>query len=209
MGLFLQTAIIPNADEKTARAALEALARGKDSVELDLSGVPGADDAAVRDALETLARSEDSMGLDVSGCRFSGSGKGVQVLFNDHCMGYERLAEALSRETGRPVLLLYIYDDDFWGYFFCEDGVILDQFMPIPEYFSDDPAEAVNAPGNAALIAERFHVPAETVAPYLTSWALDDLDGAEKAFEADEFPYGDCWQMVDFMAKLGWPWPWD
>ena len=81
--------------------------------------------------------------------------------------------------------------------------------MPIPEYFSDDETEAVHAPGNAALIAERFHVPVESVARYLTSWALDDLDGAEKAYDIDEFPYGDCWQMVDFMAKLGWPWPWD
>ena len=179
MGLFLQTAIVPGGDEKTVRSVLEGLAPQKD------------------------------WNLNLSECKFVTNDKGVQILFNDYCMGYERMAEVLSKETGRDAMLLYIYDDDFWGYFFCENGVMLDQFMPIPEYFSDDPAEAVPAPGNAALIAERFHVPAETVAPYLTSWALDDLDGAEKAHEADEFPYGDCWQMVDFMAKLGWPWPWD
>ena len=179
MGLFLQTAIVPGCDEKTARAVLEGLAPQKD------------------------------WNLNVSECRFAPNDKGVQIFFNDWCSGYEEMAADLSKELGRAVLLPYIYDGDFWGYFFCENGVLTDQFMPIPEYFSDDPAKAVPAPGNAALIAERFHVPEETVAPYLTSWALDELDGAEKADQADEFPYGDCWQMVDFMAKLGWPWPWD
>ena len=179
MGLFLQTAIVPGSDEKTVRGVLEGLAPQKD------------------------------WGLELSECKFVTNDKGVTVLFNDYCMGFERMAEVLSRETGGDAMLLYIYDGDFWGYFFCENGALRDQFMPIPQYFSDDPAKAVPAPGNAALIAERFHVPAEDVAPYLTTWALDDLDGAEKAFEEDEFPYGDCWQMVDFMAKLGWPWPWD
>ena len=180
MGLFLQTAIIPHCDEKTARAVLEGLAPEKD------------------------------WNLNVSECRFAPNDKGVQIYFNDWCSGYEDMAVCLSKELGRAVLLPYIYDGDFWGYFFCEGGELVDQFMPVPEYFSDDPEKAVkDASGNAAMIAERFHVPEADVAPYLTSWALDDLDGAEKAFEEDEFPYGDCWQLVDFMAKLGWPWPWD
>ena len=179
MGLFLQTAIIPHCDEKT-----------------------------VRGVLESLAQSEDSMELDVAKCLFSANDKGVQILFNDYCMGYERLAECLSKETGRDVLFPYIYDGDFWGYFFCKDGALADQFVPIPDYFGEE-AALPDVSGNAALIAERFHVSEEDVARYLTSWAPDDLDGAEKAFGEDRFPYGDCWQMVDFTAKLGWPWPWD
>ena len=178
MGLFLQTAIIPGCGEIMARDVLERLAPQKD------------------------------WNLNVSECRFAANDRGVQIFFNDWCSGYEDMAECLSKETGRDVLLPYIYDGDFWGYFFCEDGMLADQFMPIPDYF-DEENPVPDASGNAALIAERFHVPEESVAPYLTSWALDDLDGAEKAFEGDEFPYGDCWQMVDFMARLGWPWPWD
>ena len=178
MGLFLQTAVVRNCDENTARTVLERLAPEKD------------------------------WNLNVSECRFVSNDKGVQVLFNDWCSGYEEMAEVLSKEIGRDVLLLYIYDGDFWGYFFCENGVMLDQFMPIPDYF-DEKNPVPDASGNAALIAERFHVPEGDVAPYLTSWALDDLDGAETAFKEDEFPFGDCWQMVDFAAKLGWPWPWD
>ena len=178
MGLFAQTAVIQNCDENTARTVLERLAPEKD------------------------------WNLDVSECKFVAKDKGVQILFNDWCSGYEEMAEVLSKETGRDVLLLYIYDGDFWGYFFCENGVLTDQFMPIPDYFDED-NPVTDASGNAALIAERFHVPEETVARYLTSWALDDLDGAEKACDADEFPYGDCWQIADFLAKLGWPWPED
>ena len=179
MGLFAQTAIIQNCDESTVRGVLEGLAPEKD------------------------------WNLDVSECKFVANDKGVQILFNDWCSGYEEMAGVLSKEIGRDVLLLYIYDGDFWGYFFCENGALVDQFMPIPNYFSDDEEEAIHASGNAALIAQRFHVPEETVARYLTSWTPDDLDGAEKAYGEDEFPYGDCWQIADFLAKLGWPWPED
>lgn len=178
MGLFLQTAIIPNCDEETVRGALERLAPKKD------------------------------WGLDVSGCRFVSNDKGVQVLFNDYCSGYGELAEDLSKETSLGVLLLYIYDDDFWGYFFWENGVELDNFVPIPDYFGEEET-TLDLSGNAALIAERFNTPEEVVARYLITWSLDDLEEGQKSSDEDEFPIGDCWQMVDFTAKLGWPWPWD
>ena len=181
MGLFLQTAIIPDCDEEAVRGALEGLAQGGNPME-----------------------------LDISGCRFSSNDKGVQVLFNEYCEGYGELAERLSKATGRAVLLLYIYDEDFWGYHFCENGVETDRFMPIPDYFGDE--SFADASGNAALLAARFNIPEEDAARYLIPWSPDDTDGLEegrKAFDNDEFPIGDCWQMVDFMAKLGWPYPWD
>ena len=180
MGLFLQTAIVPDCDEGTARTALQNLAEREDL----------------------------SMNLDVSGCRFSSNDKGVQVLFNDWCTGYGHLAENLSKETGRAVLLLYIYDDDFWGYFFWENGIELDNFAPLPDYFGEE--ETIpDLSGNAALIASRFNIPEEVAARYLITWSLDDLEGEKRAFDDDEFCIGDCWQMADFMAKLGWNYPWD
>ena len=78
MGLFAQTAIVPGCDEKTARGVLERLAPEKD------------------------------WNLDVSECKFVSSDKGVQILFNDWCSGYEEMAADLSKELGRAVLLPYI-----------------------------------------------------------------------------------------------------
>ena len=34
------------------------------------------------------------------------------------------------------------------------------------------------------------------------------LDGPErKAYPDDEYPYGECWQLTDFLRKLGTPYP--
>ena len=35
---------------------------------------------------------------------------------------------------------------------------------------------------------------------------LDD-DDPGKAYTSDEYAYGDCWQLVDFMKKLGFSYP--
>ncbi|MDE6589753.1 MAG: hypothetical protein K2K53_05295 [Oscillospiraceae bacterium] len=176
MGLFLQTAILPRCGEETARSAVTALAQRDGSLE-----------------------------LDVSGCRFIPSDKGMQILFNDSCAGYDSLSGGLSELTGGPVMLLYIYDEDFWGYFYCENGKELDRFTPMPDYFGE--VEDPEPSGNSALIAERFGVPEEVVARYLVTWTDGDFEGARKASPDEEFPVGDCWQMADFMAKLGWPYP--
>ena len=107
---------------------------------------------------------------------------------------------------------LYLYDDDFWGYFCCENGELLDEFNPMPDYFEEaSEEERQRVAGNSALIAERFQVPEAEVAGYLKAWPEDilDADETEKAYESDEFSQGDCWQMADFMAKLGYPYDWE
>lgn len=177
MGLFLQTAILPGCGEEKARSAVSA-----------------------------LAQKDGSLELDVSGCKFFSSSKGVQILFNENCAGYDSLSDGLSELTAGPVMLLYIYDGDFWGYFFCDNGTELDRFTPMPDYFGED--EDPGPSGNAALIAERFGVPEEVVARYLVEWTDEDFEGEHRACEDDEFHIGDCWQTVDFMAKLGWSYPW-
>ncbi len=178
MGLFLQTAILPTCGEEQSRRAIESLAQQDPSLELELTG-----------------------------CKFFPSGSGVQVLFNEGCAGYDALAGGLSKLVGGPVLLLYIYDEDFWGYFFCENGRELDRFSPMPDYFGDE-VDFPDPSGNAALIAERFGVARDVVAPYLVTWTDEDFEGERKVSDDDECPMGDCWQMADFMEKLGWPYRW-
>ena len=177
MGLFLQTALVLNKNEAGIKAALE--------------------------------RIEKDASLDVvaSECKFQSRQKGTAVLLNENCLGYEELAETLSDELVRPVLLLYIYDEDFWGYYFHVNGRALDCFQTIPDYFSDgSEEEALDAVGNSGLIAKVFGIEEAEIEKYITvrtEEQMEDLEG--KAYEGDEFGQGDCWQMADFMRKLGFP----
>lgn len=91
MGLFLQTAVIPNCKEEELRKAVEKLA----------------------------ARSTTD--IDPAQCQYRESEAGCAVLFNDGCSGFDELAKKLSGVLEHPVLLLYIYDGDFWGYYFYEN----------------------------------------------------------------------------------------
>ncbi len=177
MGLFLQTALVLNKNEAGIKAALE--------------------------------RIEKDASLDVvaSECKFQSRQKGTAVLLNENCMGYEELAETLSDELVRPVLLLYIYDEDFWGYYFYENGKSLDCFQTVPDYFSDgSEEEALAAVGNSGLIAKYFGIEESEIEKYLAARTEEQLEfSAGKAYEDDEFEQDDCWQMADFMRKLGFP----
>lgn len=163
-------------------------------------------EAAVKAVLEQIEK-EDSMDVIASECRFQSRPKGTAVLLNEHCTGYEDLAQTLSERLTRPVLLLYIYDEDFWGYYFHVNGRALDCFQTIPDYFSDgSEEEALDAVGNSGLIAKVFGIEEAEIEKYITvrtEEQMEDLEG--KAYEGDEFGQGDCWQMADFMRKLGFP----
>ena len=150
------------------------------------------------------------MQLEPAQCRYAVHGTGVSVLLNDDCVGFEGLAETVSVQLGKPVMLLYIYDGDFWGYFLCENGSVLDAFNPMPDYFEEVPEEQKESMRvNAALIADRFHVDPAAIEKYLVFWTEEDLEEwDEKVYEDDEFGRGEDWQMADFMRRLGYPYEW-
>ena len=182
MGLFLNTAIILNCNETT-----------------------------VKSAIEKLEKTSDLYGLSATKCQFKEYEKGVQVLFNDGCTGYDELAKALSADTNQPTLLLYIYDDDFWGYYFYENGKEIDCFSPKPDYFDDQISEEEmqhNA-GKKDVIAQYFNIDEKEIENYLVVWTeeLEEqaCDDNLKAYEDDEAEQCDCWQIADFMKKLGYP----
>lgn len=176
MGLFLQTAIIPDCREEEIREAVEKLA----------------------------ARSMSD--LDPAQCQYRESEAGCAVLFNDDCCGYEELAKKLSAALPHPVLLLYIYDGDFWGYFLFENKKQLDCFNSLPDYFDCSPKERQECAGDSALIARYFKVEQEDIERYIRFWTEDMMEQYEEpAYPGDEFGQCDCWQMADFMGKLGFP----
>lgn len=71
--------------------------------------------------------------IDLDQCRYSASYEGTQVLIAGE-LGFDALAKELSRLAQNPVMLLYRYDGDFWGYDFY-GGTEEDHFSTIPDYF--------------------------------------------------------------------------
>ncbi len=178
--------------------------------------LPGQTPDKIKDCVTEIAAAHPEMGLEPDLCFFHAYEGGTGVLFNDDTIGYDSLADALSRKADGAVLLLYIYDDDFWGYFFYENGRELDQFSPVPDYFDEQVKTPTRYAGNPALIAEYFGVSEEEIKNYFIPWRLTEeekteghtamADSDQTAYPQDECCYGDCWQIADFMEKLGCPW---
>lgn len=180
MGLFLHDVIFLNCTEETARAAI-AEAAGED------------------------------FALQPEACFYKTENGGVNVLLSDMCAGYEPLAKYLSEKTQKPVMLLYIYDDDYWGYYFYENGRELDSYNPMPDLLEDVPDEEwQRLAGRASVVAAHFGIEPETIARYLIPWTEEIYDGdGEPAYPDDKYAAGDSWQIVNFMAKLGFSYGWE
>ncbi len=180
MGIFLHTVIFLDCSEPAARAAVAE---------------------AAKDA---------EWNLNADECRYLPYAKGVSALLSDMCCGYEPLAKLFSELVQKPVMLLYIYDDDYWGYHFYDSGRELDSYCAWPDAWEEiDEAEWRRLKGRAEVLASYFGTGAADLAGYLTVWNEATADGsAGPAYPGDEFLPGDCWQMTDFMRKLGFPYEW-
>ncbi len=195
MGLFLQAAIMPGCREADARAAVTAVAEKYSSSFDELEKGDSTEDAMI---ISDLIPDE---------CQYIENANGVSILFNSDCIGYDSLAKALSGEYGKAVLLLYIYDGDYWGYWLYDNGELIDQFNPVPDYFEEESEDVIQeSKGNAEMIAKYFQVEKASIEKYLVHWSEETME--EKAYEEDEFGYED-WQMADFMRKLGYPYRFD
>lgn len=138
------------------------------------------------------------------------SGRNVTVMYPGDFFEWQSVSAYLSESLRAPVFFLHIHDGDLWMYELYVNGTIVDQFNPIPDYWSDEMTEEEMQAwaGNAAVIAEWCPgVRKEAIERYLIRWDLDDLD-RPKAYTDDEFGSED-WQMVDFMGKVGLPYPVD
>ena len=181
MGVFLQTALFPGCAESIAREAVETAAKNS------------------------------AFQIDPQTCRYAQSYEGTQVLMEGDCLGFAALARALSNLSENPVMLLYIYDGDFWGYDFY-GGKEEDHFRTRPDAFGPvSPREKQRLSGNPAALSGWLPTwDTEMMGRYLVHWSdLDEEAMEETACPGDQFPYGDCWQMTDFMARLGFPWAFD
>lgn len=157
---------------------------------------PGGKEETCRAALGRKIENSDH-NIRPEQCQWHMYPKGPAVQLNDGAVGLD-YGEPLSRALSRPVLLAYIYDDDFWGYELWQKGKELDRFASLPDYFGE--GEPPAKPGDAGLVARLFGADPERIAPYLLPWK-ESAEGY--ACEGDEFAIGDSWQMADFLDALG------
>jgi hypothetical protein len=185
---------------------------------LAMSGVIGAQKDAVESALRSFAegrkgslqRSERTTD-DEDTLVLLEENANCSVLYPDGFIEWDDASRHLSAQLNVPVFSLHIHDDDLWMFILFDKGEPVAQFNPIPEYWSAGISEEERASwaGDAASIASRIPgLTPEAISPYLRHWDLDD-ENPGKAFADDEFQFHDCWQMCDFMKRIGLKYPLD
>jgi hypothetical protein len=181
-----------------------------------MSGIAGASGTAVEEALREYARSRKgrfeptTAPKDPSDVMVIGEAEGdrITVAYPGEFLGWNKASEYLSRRLHAPVFSFHIHDGDLWMYTLFFNGEEVDHFNPIPDYWSDDLSdeEREQWEGNAEVVAKFWPgVTSEAVENYLVAWDLEEEPG--KAYDDDQ--YVDCWQVVDFMRRLGLAYPFD
>jgi hypothetical protein len=121
----------------------------------------------------------------------------------------QEAVQAISATLQCPAFYFHIHDDDLWMYHFYRFGVEADRFNTSPDYWgkvSED--ERRTWQGSARTICASWPgVTREQIERYLVDHDSEDFNGEAKAYETDSFEAWDCWQLVDFMAKLGLEYP--
>lgn len=186
---------------------------------LSMSGIVGSTDNVV-DALRKYAENFDGsledaeLTTDDEGCLVVLEGLGgATVLYPSDFFDWDDATQYLSQQLRKPVFSFHIHDGDLWMYSFYEDGEVVDQFNPVPDYWGElEDHERQTWQGNATEVARRIlGLAPEQIARYLVQWGDEVFEAAErkKAYPTDQFYYGDDWQLVDFMGKLGLSYPVD
>jgi hypothetical protein len=185
---------------------------------LAMSGVANSSRAAVEEALRAYA-TERGGTLEAVGpsadpsdaLLIAESGSYVTVMYPGEFVPGDEASQFLSRMLGTSVFSLHIHDEDLWMYLLFSQGEQVDQFNPIPDYWKRKMPKSDKQiwAGNAAVVAQHWPdlVP-ESIREYLHEWDLD-VEDSDNAYADDEFPYNDCWQVTDFMRRLGLVYPID
>lgn len=182
-----------------------------------MSGIAGASRQSVEKSLGEFAQSrggtfepasEDTESPDVTVIG-EGENERVTVLYPATFMAWDDASAHLSRSLKVLVFSFHIHDEDLWMYTLFADGDEVDHFNPIPDYWSEDLPDEQQAAwaGNAEVVAQYWPgLEAKDIENYLVWWDLDEEE-PDQAYADDEFTYLDCWQLVDFMRKLGLEYP--
>jgi Asp-tRNA(Asn)/Glu-tRNA(Gln) amidotransferase C subunit len=184
---------------------------------LSLTSVIGKTQNEVVHSLTNYAKSvgggleKESLSIDNENCCVIEDGNGNTTIFNPYAyLEWDKSSEFISKDLNAPVFSFHIHDGDLWMYVFFVNGVTVDQFNPIPDYWDENISEEEieSWKGNAAIIVKYLsNVNQVDIEKYLIRWDLD-AEETEKTYPDDEFTNED-WQLLDFMKKLRLPYPLD
>ncbi|HEX2923731.1 MAG TPA: hypothetical protein VHS28_06880 [Chloroflexota bacterium] len=178
-----------------------------------VSGVIGASSSEVQAALKGFAEAEGGGSeMLAEGVPYEDPSIGVitlegantSVLYPEEFSEFDKASKYLSTSLSKPVFSFHIHDGDLWMYTLFDSGREIDHFNPLPDYWGNVSAsEREKWRGDASVVAKVVPgVSVDVVGKYLVAWDVEQMDGA-KAYPDDEFAIGDCWQMSDFMRKVG------
>jgi len=171
---------------------------------LSLSGLP-VDSRKATEAIQKAMESSGRAGLKYA-CHESESGY-TTVIYGDEFYAGSEFSCELSALLKLPVLYFHIHDGDLWMYELYAEGRIADQFNPLPDYWEElSSDERLKWQGDADAIAAVWpRAKVGTIGEYLKCW--DDTPEGTRACPDDEYENHDCWQVVDFMSKVGLAYP--
>lgn len=182
---------------------------------LAISGVIGAESEAVKKALSDYAVNHGG-GFEMAEGTTNDSNIGVvtrngantTIIYPDGFTEWDEVSRHISEQLACPVFSLHIHDGDLWMFVLFKNGKEIGCFNPIPDYWEElTEDERAKWAGDASLIAGLLpKTSAPSIERYLTAWDPEE-EGGSKAYPDDEFCTGDCWQMCDFMKKIGLHYP--
>lgn len=131
------------------------------------------------------------------------------VIFNEYAEGISEICRKVSSDLRAPVFYLHIHDEDLWMHEFFVNGALADQFNTMPDYWGEiSQEEKARWRGNAEVIGQLWpSVTADSIRRYLVNHSDGVIAKDAKAYPSDCCQYWDCWQITDFMEKLGVPYP--
>lgn len=132
----------------------------------------------------------------------------VLVFFDKATGDFSRMAK-LSSDLGCAVVGLHIHDEDLWKYEFYVSGELQDRFNTRPSYWEEiQNEERAMWKGDAQVVASHWTgLDPESIRGYLIHHDLLPPEHSAKSYPDDVYEIGDCWQICDFLRKLGTPYP--
>ncbi len=184
---------------------------------LSITSVVGKSKDQVANSLMNYAQSVDgglekaNISLEDDHCCIIEEQNGNTSIYNANGhLSWDDSSQFISRELNATVFSFHIHDGDLWMYTMFVNGEFVDQFNPVPDYWEEDISqeEIESWKGDAEIVSQYVkYINKQDIENYLVRWDLDAEVGT-KAYSDDEFGQED-WQLLDFMKKLGFPYPID
>lgn len=143
---------------------------------------------------------------DENYCIIKEEANNTSILYPRSYLEWDDSSQYISKDLNTSVFSFHIHDGDLWMYVLYNNGEIVDQFNPVPDYWEDDisETEANSWKGDAQVVANFIsYITPSDIENYLVRWAID-AEEPMKSYPSDVYAQED-WQLIDFMNKLKLP----